>query len=140
MKPPQFDQLDNSAAIKNLQQKIMEANFSEPRSLFGGLSKGNTVSAFNSSASKKRKIMGLPFNYASDCKAKAGGDSEKKDIFGLNLETVQEKGEKVDKNLTIDISSLGEKKKGLLKSQLIGGGVTKKIIKGGVVTTQPQSG
>jgi hypothetical protein len=41
-----------NSAIKSLQQKIMETNFNEPRSLIGGLG-----------SSKKRKIMGLPLNF-----------------------------------------------------------------------------
>jgi len=105
----------------------MEANFSEPRSLFGGLNKGNT--AFNASSSKKRKILGLPFNY-TDAKSNYKHDSASKDIFGLNLETVQEK-EKPDKSVSLDINSLHEK--GSLKNSLRGG-ITKKIVNGGVVS------
>ena len=53
----------------------MSANFSEPRSLFGGVN-----SQFNvGGSSKKKKIMGLPFDYSDQKKVKP---------FDLNLETV----------------------------------------------------
>lgn len=53
----------------------MNANFSEPRSLFGG---GNN-SSVNASSSKKKRILGLPFDYS---------DQKKACPFDLNLETV----------------------------------------------------
>jgi hypothetical protein len=54
----------------------MNANFSEPRSLFGG--GGNNLSV-NASSSKKKRILGLPFDYS---------DQKKVCPFDLNLETV----------------------------------------------------
>lgn len=97
----------------------------------------------NQGSSKKRKIMGLPFNYAgSDCKQSSKFDSEKKGsrVLGLGLETVQEKVAAGSQNMTIDISALHEKHKGSalkasMKHGLIDGpNVTKKIVNGGVVT------
>ena len=40
-KPAHLQPIENCSAIKSLQQKIMDANFSEPRSLFSGFNKGN---------------------------------------------------------------------------------------------------
>jgi len=61
--------------MKTLQEKIMNANFSEPRSLFGGANN----SSVNASSSKKKRILGLPFDYS---------DQKKACPFDLNLETV----------------------------------------------------
>jgi hypothetical protein len=46
-----------NSVVQNLQKKIKEANLSEPKSIFGGPHRTN-------SSSKKRKILGLPFDYS----------------------------------------------------------------------------
>jgi hypothetical protein len=58
----QFNQFENlnGSAIKNLQQKIMDANFSEPKSLVSTLGRATIL---NASSSKKKRLMGLPFDY-----------------------------------------------------------------------------
>lgn len=67
----------------SLQKKIMDGNFLEPRSLFGGsASKVNQELRCNSS-SKKRKILGLPSHDANHI------DVKKFDLG--ELETVHEK-------------------------------------------------
>jgi hypothetical protein len=55
----------------------MNANFSEPKSLFGGLSSNNPQLNFSSN---KKRMIGLsnPFNYSDS----------KKGCFDFNLETV----------------------------------------------------
>jgi hypothetical protein len=78
----------NTSAIKSLQKKILDANFSEPKSLFSGTSLASKASALNQSASKsaKKKFIGMsnPFDYS-------------------NLETVHEKVN--DKSFTtLDLS------------------------------------
>ncbi len=108
----------------------MEANFSEPRSLFGGPSKAGAVSAFNS-GSKKRKLMGLPFTYAtSDSKPRVVEKSDKKDRFGLALETVQEKVG--DHNKTIDVGALASKQRIFKTSTLQNDSGVKKVVGGAV--------
>jgi len=76
----QFNQFENlnGSAIKSLQQKIMDTNFNEPKSLVSSLA--GRANALNASSSKKKRLigMGLPFDY-SDQKIK------------FNLEVVQEK-------------------------------------------------
>ena len=50
----------NGSSIKTLQQKIMETNFNEPKSLV------SRVNALNQSSHKKKRILGMgnPFEYS----------------------------------------------------------------------------
>jgi len=104
----------------------MNANFSEPKSLFGnGQPGGNSM--INLSSAKKKRIMGmpLPFDYS---------DSKKATCFDLNLETVHEKV-KDDKTL-LNISDV-KNRAGAFKSnsKLRGSSNTdgvKKIVNGGI--------
>jgi DNA-nicking Smr family endonuclease len=107
----QFENLNNSA-IKTLQQKIMEANFNEPKAVLTTLA--GRANALNESSSKKKRLlgMGLPFDY-SDQKIK------------FNLEVVQEKPSTNKLELSSD-------KKTSFKSNQFQEGVVKKI-KGGAV-------
>jgi len=52
----------------------MEANFSEPRSLFSTTNKA--VSPFNMKGGKPGKIKGLPFNYATNSKSTLQGGAD----------------------------------------------------------------
>lgn len=102
----------------------MNANFSEPRSLFGG-GTGNS-SQINMSSSKKKRIMGLglPFEYSDS----------KKGCFDFNLETVQEKvkDEKIQLNIT-DVKKIGVGEKSSEKFRRASNTEGfKKIVNGGI--------
>lgn len=106
----QFENL-NGSAIKSLQQKIMDTNFNEPKSLVSSLA--GRANALNASSSKKKRLigMGLPFDY-SDQKIK------------FNLEVVQERTK-----ATIELS---DKKSNFKSNPQLQDSVTKKI-RGGVI-------
>lgn len=102
----------------------MNANFSEPKSLFGTGPTGNSM--INLSSAKKKRIMGMPmpFDYS---------DSKKATCFDLNLETVHEKVK--DDKTPLNISDV--KKSGHYKSnqKLRASSNTegvKKIVNGGI--------
>jgi hypothetical protein len=103
----------------------MNANFSEPRSLFGGGAVNS--SSINLSSSKKKRVMGLglPFEYS---------DSKKGGCFDFNLETVQEKvkDEKIQLNIS-DVKKIGGGEKSVEKFRKSSNteGV-KKVVNGGI--------
>jgi len=59
--------------VKTLQQKILEGNFLEPKTLFGGMLK--------QSINGPKKILKVPYEYSTKEK-----DNQK--FYNLNLETV----------------------------------------------------
>jgi hypothetical protein len=110
-----------NSIVQSLQKKIKEANLSEPKSLFGGPHRTN-------SSSKKRKILGLPFDYSQQ------DSKSKKDpckFFDLGLETVHENVK--DKNCaTIDVK---DTKKDDYNRNLSHNknSITKKVVNGNIV-------
>jgi len=78
-----FAPSDNTSNVKTLQQRILEGNFHEPKSLFAkGPVQGGTGSSLN------KRTLGLPYEYMhSDGKQKM----QEQKLYNLNLETVQEK-------------------------------------------------
>lgn len=109
----------------SLQKKIMDGNFQEPRSLFGGsASKANQENLRCNSSSKKRKILGLPSHDANHI------ELVKKFDLG-ELETVHEKAN--DKtSVTIDVSKADKSSVKVKRNSSIN---VKKVING-VITTQ----
>ena len=100
----------------------MNANFSEPKSLFGGLSSNNPQLNFSANNKKKMIGLGLPFDYSDS----------KKGCFDFNLETVQEKvkDEKIKLNVSdVKVKEGGEKSCEKFRKNLNTDGF-KKIING----------
>lgn len=102
----------HNSAIKSLQQKILDTNFNEPRSLISGLG----------GSSKKRKIMGLPFNYNNSDKKKTLEEAEMSiPLMGSGLKAVPESYE-------IKKAIMG------IRQNL---GITKMVVGGDIVLSNP---
>lgn len=104
----------------------MNANFSEPKSLFGTSGPtGNSM--INLSSAKKKRIMGMPmpFDYS---------DSKKATCFDLNLETVHEKVK--DDKTPINISDVKNKAGAFKSNQKLRANSNtegvKKVVNGGI--------
>ena len=113
--------------MSSLQKKIMDNNFSEPRSLFGGsASKANSNQEplRCNSSSKKRKILGLPSHDANHV------ELVKKFDLG-DLETVHEKAHEKT-SVTIDVSKPDKSSVKIKRNSSIN---VKKVING-IITTQ----
>lgn len=118
VKAAQQNDTRTSTAIRSLQQKIMETNFTEPKSLMRANSNMNNDNQRNSS--KKRKIMGLPNH-----------DGHKFEVSKpFELETVHEKIKDKKNSFLYDS---GVKPKVMQGS--VHGSVTKKVVHGNIVTT-----
>jgi len=77
-----FAPAENASNVKTLQQRILEGNFHEPKSLF---SKGPVQGTSGSNFTKR--TLGLPYEFMhSD-----GKKVQEQKLYNLNLETVQEK-------------------------------------------------
>lgn len=117
---------NQGSAMKTLQEQIMNANFSEPKSLFGTSGPtGNSI--INLSSAKKKRIMGMPmpFDYS---------DSKKATCFDLNLETVHEKVK--DDKTPINISDVKNKAGAFKSNQKLRANSNtegvKKVVNGGI--------
>ena len=90
--------------IDKLKKKIIEGNFSEPKSLFKGMD------PCSNNSQMKSKLRQYAFDYGqkkilSDSKTLSKMDQSNNNIYDLSLETVQEKVN--DKScLTLDVSEL----------------------------------
>ena len=76
------DQPDNSTQIRSIKQKIMDANFSEPRSLIGGSGGG---------LMNQNRLRSNAFDYGSEKKNMKMSNKFESSIYDFKLETVQEK-------------------------------------------------
>lgn len=124
-----FAPSENTSNVKTLQQRILEGNFHEPKSLFAkGPVQGATGSNLN------RRTLGLPYEYMhSDGKQKI----QEQKLYNLNLETVQEKvNEKQVVSFKNDFDNADREKpgkKGNRQGSMSHNSVTKKIINGNVI-------
>lgn len=129
---PAASEIAPSNQIDKLKKRIMEGNFSEPKSLFQGMDLG-------SASSMKNKLRQHAFDYSSKkifSDSKTSNKMDQSNIYDLNLETVQERVN--DKScLTLDVTDLSCKAKEANLAQNSYGYPTKRIVNGEV---QPQSG
>ena len=116
--------VDTTSNVKTLQQRILEGNFHEPKSLFA---KGPVTGAPNSNFSKQN--LRFPYEFINS----DGKKIHEQKLYNLNLETVQEKASEKQQVSVFNIDSVDKAGKKARQGSMSHNSVTKKIINGNVI-------